>query len=64
MSLKHLMTKKITTSAQQHWLFKLMGFNFVVEYKRGSDNIVADALSRMNEKASGSMRAITLLVLG
>ena len=44
-SLKHLWTQKITTVAQQRWLWKLMGYDFIVEYKRGGENVVADALS-------------------
>lgn len=44
-SLKHLWVQKITTVFQQRWLYKLMGFDFVVEYKIGRENIVADALS-------------------
>ena len=43
-SLKHLWTQKITTVAQQRWLWKLMGYDFIVEYKRGEENVVADAL--------------------
>ncbi|KAL5768771.1 hypothetical protein ACOSQ2_015554 [Xanthoceras sorbifolium] len=48
-SLKHLWNKKITTVAQQKWLYKLMGFDFVIEYNRGRDNLVADALSKQVE---------------
>lgn len=49
-SLKHLWDQKITTVAQQRLLFKLMGFDFVVKYKRGKENIVADAVSRRERK--------------
>ena len=45
-SLKFLWEKRIATPSQQKWLAKLLGYAFVVEYKKGSDNRVADALSR------------------
>ncbi|KAK9100383.1 hypothetical protein Scep_023813 [Stephania cephalantha] len=48
-SLQHLWTQRISTLAQQKWLHKLMGFDFFVEYKKGKENLVADALSRMFE---------------
>ncbi|KAJ4962167.1 hypothetical protein NE237_022106 [Protea cynaroides] len=49
-SLRHLWAQKITTVAQQKWLYKLMGFDFVIEYKHGKENVVADALSRLEER--------------
>ena len=37
----------IETPFQQFWLLKLMGFEYEVQYKKGVDNIMADALSRV-----------------
>lgn len=51
-ALKHLLSQKITTLIQQKWLTKLLGFDYVIEYKRGRDNIVADPLSRLHENMS------------
>ena len=34
------------TLAQQKWLTKLLGYVFVVDYKKGKKNQAADALSR------------------
>lgn len=45
-SLKFLMEQKISTPCQQKWLSKLMGYDYEIVYKRGQDNVVADALSR------------------
>ena len=45
-SLKHLLQQRISTPAQQKWLYKLMGFDYDIEYHAGKDNVVADALSR------------------
>lgn len=44
-SLKHLLQQLITTTVQQCWLAKLMGFQFEVIYKPGPENKAADALS-------------------
>ena len=36
----------MATIPQHHWVGKLLGFDFSVEYKPGAANAVADALSR------------------
>ncbi|GJW85141.1 putative mitochondrial protein [Tanacetum coccineum] len=46
-SLKYLLDQRITTSTQMKWLPKLMRFDYEVKYKKGVDNVVADALSRV-----------------
>jgi len=48
-SLKYLMEQRITTPAQSRWLPKLLGFDYKIEYKKGSLNQGADALSRTPE---------------
>ena len=45
-ALKHLCQQNIHTPEQHHWLPKLFGYNFNIEYKPGKENIAADALSR------------------
>jgi hypothetical protein len=45
-SLKHLLEQRVGTPMQQKWITKLLGYPFVVEYKKGKENVVADALSR------------------
>lgn len=46
-SLKYMLDHKISTPFQQKWLSKLADFDYVVEYKKGVDNKVVDALSRI-----------------
>ena len=45
-SLKFLLDQRLATIPQHHWVGKLLGFDFSVEYKAGRNNTVADALSR------------------
>uniref|UniRef100_A0A2N9IRD5 Chromo domain-containing protein n=1 Tax=Fagus sylvatica TaxID=28930 RepID=A0A2N9IRD5_FAGSY len=46
-SLQYLWSQKIATEAQQKWLYKLMGLDFSIEYKKGSENkVVALYLGR------------------
>lgn len=45
-SLKFLLEQKVGTPFQQKWITKLLGYDFTVEYKKGVNDRVADALSR------------------
>ncbi|KOM50304.1 hypothetical protein LR48_Vigan08g113100 [Vigna angularis] len=45
-SLKFLLEQRMTTQAQQHWIAKLLGYDFEIVYRTGATNKVADALSR------------------
>ena len=45
-SLKFLLDQRLSTIPQHHWVGKLVGYDFLVEYKPDAQNTVADALSR------------------
>lgn len=45
-SLLHLGDQKLTTGIQHKAFLKLMGFQYKIMYKKGTDNSAADALSR------------------
>jgi hypothetical protein len=51
-ALKFLLEQKVGTTSQQKWISKLLGYDFVIEYKKGKENRVADALSRRFEETS------------
>ncbi|CAJ2661993.1 unnamed protein product [Trifolium pratense] len=46
-SLRSLMDQSLQTPEQQEWLHKFLGYDFVIEYKPGKENLAADALSRL-----------------
>ncbi|XP_026383400.1 uncharacterized protein LOC113278890 [Papaver somniferum] len=56
--LKYLMDQKLSTSLQQKWLVKLMGLDYVIKYKKGSENQAADALSRLPSASCSSLSSI------
>lgn len=43
-SLKDLICQVIQTSEHQHYLAKLLGYNYSIQYRPGSDNVTMDAL--------------------
>ena len=49
-ALKFLLEQRILDENQQNWVTKLMGYSFEIQYKPGSLNSAADALSRKEEK--------------
>lgn len=48
-SLKHLLEQRVNHAMQHKGLCKLLGLDYTIEYKRGVENKVADALSRKQE---------------
>jgi len=45
-NLMYLLDQRLTTKFHQKWLVKLMEFDFSIEYRKGQENMVVDALSR------------------
>lgn len=46
-SFKYLLEQRLNTPIQKKWLPKLLEFDYEIQYKQGQDNVVADALSRV-----------------
>ncbi|XP_047978667.1 uncharacterized protein LOC125220549 [Salvia hispanica] len=53
-SLKDLLQQVVQTPDQHLYVRKLMGYRFTIEYKKGSTNKVADALSRREDSGDSS----------
>lgn len=47
-SLRYIHDQRLVEGIQHKLLIKLLGYNYTVEYKRGRENKVADALSRIS----------------
>jgi hypothetical protein len=58
-SLKFLRDQRLSTIPQHHWVGKLLGFDFSVEYKPGAMNTVVDALSRRDTSTEGLVLALS-----
>ncbi|GJX61725.1 putative mitochondrial protein [Tanacetum coccineum] len=50
-SLKYLLDQRITTPTQMKCLPKMMGFEYEITFKKGVENVSADALSKIQNEA-------------
>jgi hypothetical protein len=60
LELEHFIQILAGSPEQQGWLHKFLGFDFVIEYKPGRDDIAADALSRSFMMALCSQQSLLL----
>jgi hypothetical protein len=60
-SLKYFLEQRISSQEQQKWVTKLFGYDYEIIYKKGKENVVADALSRKYED-EGSLFSLSFIV--
>jgi hypothetical protein len=58
-SLKYLLDQRMSTIPQHHWVGKLLGFDFAVEFKPEHSNAVVDALSRRDTPDGGTVMVLS-----
>jgi len=62
-SLKYILEQRIGTPTQQKWITKLLGYSFMVEYKKERENRAADALSRVQPSADSLAQDASLYLI-
>jgi hypothetical protein len=60
-SLKYILEQRLSSPEKQKWVTKLFGYDYEIIYKKGKDNVVADALSRKYED-EGSLFSLSFNV--
>jgi hypothetical protein len=60
-SLKYFLEQCISSQEQQKWVTKLFGYDYGIIYKKGKDNVVANALSKKYEE-EGSFFSLSFIV--
>jgi hypothetical protein len=59
--LKYFLEKRISTTEKQKWVTNLFVYDYEIIYKKGRENVVADALSQKYED-EGSLFSLSFIV--
>ena len=60
-NLKYFLEQRLSSEEQQKWVTKMLGYDFEIIYKKGKQNVVADALSGKDEDVESLLYAILIL---
>jgi hypothetical protein len=60
-SFEYFLEQRISSPEQQKWVTKLFGYDYEIIYKKGKENVVADAFSRKYED-EGSLFSLSFIV--
>lgn len=58
--MKELISQIVQTPEQQVYLSKLLGYDYLIQYKAGKHNVVADALSRPIAEPEGQCLVLSM----
>jgi hypothetical protein len=53
--------QRLSSEEQQKWVTKILGYDFEIFYKKGKQNVVANALSRKDEDVEAFLCAISII---
>ena len=60
-SLKYFLEQRLSSKEQKKWVTKMLGYDFEIIYKKGKQNVVADALSIKDEDVEALLCAIAII---
>jgi hypothetical protein len=59
--LKYLLEQRLSSEEKQKWVTKMLGYYFEIIYKKGKQNVVANALSRKDEDVKEFLYGIYII---
>ena len=60
-SLKYFLEQRTSLEEQKKWVTNMLGYDFEIIYKKGKQNVVANALSRKDEDLEELFCAISII---